>query len=263
LTASIYSWLVLLAPALLLWHMYSLATSRQPERVFYSLTAALGLVLLLAQFRFHYYGFFALVTGGLLVADGLRERFRWHRGAVLAATLGLVVLAYQPPLRSRLFQVPPPGLDPEYGNSQPLYLRLADECATEPGVVLANANDGNPILFHTDCSVITNNFIVSDADDEHLRRAGRLYRMRPDEIRQAAPHVRYVLVRTSDFSAVVDGRAELMNYPVVAELLLADEPPPGFTLLQTVYHGSGGRGPEDIYARLYKIAPVHAASGEG
>jgi hypothetical protein len=261
-TASLYSWLLLLAPALLLWNVYSVATVRQDERLFYAITASLGLLLLLAQFRFHYYGFFALVTGGLLIADDLRQRFRWHRGGTLAAALALVLLAYQPALRARLFQVPPPGLDPEYGSSQALYLRLAAECANEPGVVLANANDGSPILFHSDCSVITNNFILSTADDDNLRRAGRLYRMRPEEIRQAAPELRYVLVRTSDFSPIVDGHPRLMtNNPVVAELLLAEEPPRGFELLQTVYYGSGGRDAEQVYARLYKIAPAHSGGG--
>ena len=264
LTASVYSWLLLLAPALLLWLAYSVATASQAERLFYAITGTLGLLLLLAQFRFHYFGFFVLVTGGLLIADGLRKRFSWHRGGTFAVALGLVLVAYQPPLRSRLFQVPPPGLDPEYGNSQPLYLRLAAECANEPGVVLANANDGNPILFHSDCSVITNNFILSSADDEHLRRAGRLYRMRPEEIRQAAPEVRYVLVRTSDFSPVVGGQPRLMtNNPIVAELLLADEPPAGYKLLQTVYYENGGRAPERVYARLYKIAPAQSASDGG
>jgi hypothetical protein len=261
LTASLYSWLLLLAPALLLWFLYSVATVRQAQKLFYAIAAALGLVLLLSQFRFHYYGFFALVTGGLAIVDGLRNRFSWHRGAMLAAALVLALVAYQPALHSRLFQVPPPGLDPEYGSSQALYLRLAAECADEPGVVLANANDGNPILFHSNCSVITNNFILSGADDEHLRRAGRLYWMQPEEIRQAAPEVRYVLVRTSDFSPVVNGRPQLLtNNPVVAKLLLANEPPQGYTLLQTVYFQSGVRGPENVYARLYKIDAAGSGS---
>jgi len=261
LTASVYSWLVLVAPALLLWFAYCVATVREGDRLFYAITGTLGLLLLLAQFRFHYFGFFVLVTGGLEIAERLRSRFSWHRGGMFAVTLGLVLVAYQPPLRARLFEVPPPGLDPEYANSQPLYLRLAAECADEPGVVLANANDGNPILFHSDCGVITNNFILSRAVDEHLRRAGRLYRSRPEEIRQTAPEVRYVLVRTSDFSPVVDGQARLMtNNPIVAELLLADDLPPGFELLETVYYGSDARDPGGIYARLYKIAPVRSAS---
>ena len=166
-------------------------------------------------------------------------------------------MAYQPALRARLFQIPPPGIDPEYASSQPLYLRLATECAADPGVVLANGNDGNPILFHTGCSVITNNIIASSADDEHLRRAGRLYRMRPEEIRRAAPEVRYLVVRTSDFSPEVNGVPRLLaDNAVVAELLLADEPPPGFTALHTVYFDTVVDAPDAIYARLYKIAPA-------
>lgn len=263
-TASLYSWLVLLAPPLLLLNAYMLATTREADRLFYAVAAGLGLLMLLAQFRFHYYGFFALVTGLLVVADDLRRRFRWHRGGVFAAALAGVLVAYQPALRARLFDLPPVGLDPEYARSQPLYLRLATECAADRGVVLANANDGNPILFHTDCSVITNNFIVDQADDEQFRRAGRLYRSRPEEIRRSAPEIRYLLVRTSDFSPAVDGQRKLLtDNPIVMELLLAAEPPPGFKLVQTVYRGTGTGGVDDIYARLYKIEPLDsAASGD-
>jgi hypothetical protein len=263
LTATLYSWLMVLAPVLWLWNLYTIGTTREADRLFYSIAGGFGLLLLLTQFRFHPYGFFALVTGGLVIADRMRDRFGWHRGGVCTAALAVVLVAYQPPLRARLFQVPPPGIDPEYGSSQPLYLRLATACASDPGSVLANANDGNPILFHTDCSVITNNFIVSKADDEHLRRAGRLYRMRPEQIRQAAPEVRYLLVRMSDFAPLVDGQPRLMtDNPIVAELLLAEEPPAGFTLLQTVYFGTGARGPGDIYARLYEIESAHSRSDE-
>jgi hypothetical protein len=55
----------------------------------------------------------------------------------------------------------------------------------------------------------------------------------------------------------------MMNNPIVAELLLADEPPSGFKLLQTVYYENGGRDSERVYARLYKIAPAQSASGGG
>jgi len=256
-TASLYSWMFLLAPVLLLWHVHAFATTREADRLFFAAAGALGLILLLAQFRFHYYGFFALVTTGLLIVDRLRERFGWRRSAVFAAALGAVAVAYQPALRARLFEVPPPGMDPEYGSTQPLYLRLATECAAAPAVVLANANDGNPILFHTDCGVITNNIIVSRADDENFRRAGRLFRMRPEELRRAAPEVGYLLVRTTDFVLDADGQRRLLNYPVVTELLLADRPPDGFSLLQTVYRSGGNGSPDDVYARLYKIAPAN------
>jgi hypothetical protein len=194
--------------------------------------------------------------------DRVRERFGWHRGAVLAATLGAVTLAYQPALRARLFQLPSPGIDPEYASTQPLYLRLAKECASNPGIVLANMSDGNPILFHTDCSVITNTFIVSRADDEHLRRAGRLFNTPPAGIRQAEPGVRYLLLRTRDFAPEVGGEQRLRtDNPLVAELLLASDLPAGFTALQTAWRGTGTGGIDDVYARLYKIAPADAASG--
>jgi len=261
ITASFYSWLVLLSPALIVWYAYRLLTERAADRLFYSIVVLFGLGLLAAQFRFHYFGFFALVTGGLVLLDNLRIRLGWHRGVVVVATLLAVVLAYQPALRNRLFQVYRPGIDAEYTSSMPLYLRLGRECAMDPGVVLANNNDGNPILFHTECAVITNNFILTKADDDHLRRAGQLLRARPAELRQLAPEVKYLLVRTDDFrSDEASGRRLITSYPLVSELLLAPEPPPGFELVYTVDKTADARGPEDVYARLYKIA---AAGGSG
>jgi hypothetical protein len=253
-TASFYSWLLVLVPVMLVWHAYAVFKQREPLRVFYAMSSLIGLTLMLAQFRFHYFGFFALITTPLVAVDSLRERFRWHRGAVLVAALITVVLAYQPALRSRLFLIHSLGIDPDYANSVPIYLRLARECAADPGVVLGNTNDGNPILFHTDCGIITNNFILSQADDDHLRRAGELLRMPPEDIRGAAPEVKYLLVRTSDFMPIENGRPQLMmDNPIVRELLLKDEPPPGVRLLYTVNRVKEISGPEDIYARLYKL----------
>jgi hypothetical protein len=44
LTASLYSWLLLLAPALLLWNIYTVATTREANKLFYAIAAAVGLV---------------------------------------------------------------------------------------------------------------------------------------------------------------------------------------------------------------------------
>src|SRR5690606_12081933 len=143
------------------WYAYRVATERDPGRLYYGLAVVMGLALMTAQFRFHYFGFFALVTGVLVIVDSYRAALTWHRGAVVAGVLLGVVLAYQPALRARLFESYLPGIDASYAATLPLYLQLASECEQNPAVVLARNNDGNPILFHTNCSVITNNFILS------------------------------------------------------------------------------------------------------
>ncbi len=253
-TASFYTWLLALMPALLAWYAYRIAVERSADRLYYAIAVVFGLALMAAQFRFHYFGLFALVTGGLVLVDRCRRYFGWHRGAVLIGVLLVVVGAYQPALRHRLFENYLPGIDAEYASTLPLYLRLGRECEQDPGVVLATNNDGNPILFHTACGVITNNFILSRADDEHLRRAGRLLRLPPDQLRQAAPEVRYLLLRADDFTVVEGGQRRLMTeIPVVTSLLLPVEAPLGFELVYALDRVAGASGPENVYAKLFKI----------
>lgn len=246
-TTSYYSWLVLTAPLLAAFHGYKIFTKQVPERVFFSISAVFGIALLLSQFRFHYYGFFAFTTAGLLIVDDVRRRHNWHRGGVFVAVALTILLAYQPALRHRLFQIYAPAADPEYAVAIPIYRKLASLCATEHAIVLASSNDGNPILFHTDCKVIANNFILSEADVESLDRVDQLMKMSPEGIRKAAPEVRYLLVRARDFGFERDGRFGLVaESPMVQQIFLARQPPPGFTLVTKINSGA-----DEV--RLYRI----------
>ena len=58
-TASFYSWLVLAAPLLAAFFAYRVLRETVPERLYFALVVAFGLLLLLSQFRLHYFGFFA------------------------------------------------------------------------------------------------------------------------------------------------------------------------------------------------------------
>ena len=122
-TASYYSWLLFAAPFLVAFFAYRVFRELVPERLYFALAAALGLLLLLSQFRLHYFGWFALVTGPLLALDALRTRFRWHRGLVLVGTSAALAFAFQPALRERLFLFYAPGMAPDYASVLPLYLR--------------------------------------------------------------------------------------------------------------------------------------------
>lgn len=255
-TASHYSWLLLLAPLLLVFFAYRALRETVPEKLFYAIAATIGLTMFLAQLRFHYFGFFAFVTGGLLIIDRLQARYHWHRGATFAATLAAITLAYQPPLRERLLLVYAPGADAEYASAAPLYLELGNLCAQDPGVVLASSDDGNPILFHTDCSVIANNFILSPQDAAKIEEVGRLMRSTPEQIRAEALGLKYLLVRARDFSVMVGNQAVLVeDNPIAKDLFSNDQPPEGFTLIETIPWRIGAQGPEGVYARLYRIAP--------
>lgn len=250
-TASHYSWLILLAPLLLIYYAVRLFKEQQNVRLYYAVWVVFGLGLLMTQFRFYYFGMFVLLTGGLLIVDDYRKRYQWNSGTVMAAILCAILILYQPALRQRLFIVYAPGASPEYASARPLYAELTERCAAEPGVVLANNDDGNPVLFHTDCSVIANNFIMRAEDEAKLAELERLMSSSPDAIRRHDPPINYLLVRARDYSRLVNGEETIIDAsPIARQLLIDDTPPAGFTLLGSVARDADG---EHVYARLFAV----------
>ncbi len=202
-TTAYYSWLLLAAPLLLAFYGYRVLREREPVRLYYAVAATFGLALLLDQFRLHYFGFFAMVTGGLLLLDELRARLRWHRGITFVAAFAAVVLAYQPALRERLFLFHAPGSDPEYGNVLALLTELGKQCAANPGVVLASTDDGNGVLFHSDAASSPTTSFLGRRRTSH-RRGVAAHARAPAEIRHRRPDVKYMLVRSRDFIEMKD-----------------------------------------------------------
>ncbi len=255
-TASWYSWLLLLAPPLLVYYGYRVCRENRPERLYYAVVVAFGLALLLDQFRLHYFGFFGLVTGGLLLLDQFATRRGWHRGLVFVMTFAAIALAYQPVLRSRLFVVYAPGADTEYASAFPIFLDLRELCASDPGVVLASPDDGSAILFHSECSVIANNFILRAPDKAHIDEVRRLMQLTPAEIRAERPDVKYLFVRLRDFSVIQGNVAYVLDTPIAKQLFLAESPPEGYALIKTIRRQIGEDGEAGTYARLYRIEPA-------
>lgn len=255
-TAAYYSWLLLLAPAVLVFYLYRLWRERQPKRVFFAVLVALGLPLFLDQMRLHYFGYFALVAGTLLVLDELRERLNWHRGLVFVGAFGALALAFQPALRERLFIRYAPSADPEYASALPLFLELNALCAEDPGTVLASNDDGSAILFHSECSVIANNFILRNEDKAHIDEISRLMGLTPEQIRAERPDIKYLLLRVRDFSVFRDKVAYLVvDSPIAKQLFIDTTPPPGFVLLKTIRPRLNEDGPAGTYAKLFKVVP--------
>ena len=152
-----------------------------------------------------------------------------------------------------------PGSDPEYGNVLPLHNELGKQCAADPGVVLASTDDGNGVLFHSECSVIANNFILSPEDARHIDEVRRLMQLDPAEIRQQRPDVKYVLLHVRDFIEVKDGAVVLAaSSPIAMQLLASTVPPPGYELLATVRVRMDEQNTNAVLARLYKIVPDNA-----
>lgn len=250
-TVSYYSWLLLLAPLLAVYYGYRAFRERRAAPLYYAIWVVFGLGLLLAQFRFYYYGLFALITSGLVAVDELRRRHGWHSGAVLAGALLAVLVLYQPALRDRLFIVYAPASSPEYANARPLFAVLAERCAEKPGIVLADSDDGNPLIFHTDCSVIANNFIMRADDDAKIAEIDRLMRSTPEALLEHEPPIDYLLLRAKDFSVMRDGKEVIADSsPIARALLMSDTPPAGFELLREVAYDDEDAS---VYARLFEL----------
>ena len=260
-TISYYSWLLLLTPAVLLFGLYTLLTDSRPMRVYFAAASVLGIGLMLAQFRFYYFGLFALIAGTFLMIDLLRRSQGWHRGAVFVAAFGLLTLAYQPALQQRLFTIFAISADPDYETAITLYFKLEEVCAEDPGLVLASNNEGNAILFHSDCSVVANNFFLDASDQEKIDRIAGLMTSSPSHLLAAEPPIRYLFLRRDNFSVPTDGglRVDTRNR-IVSEILLAESPPPGFELLTTVYTKDRPDAEPEIHARLYRLSPAGDAN---
>jgi len=259
-TASWYSWLLLLAPLLLVYYGFRIWREDRAQPLYFAVVAALGLALLLAQFRLYYFGFVGLVVGSLLLVEQLRVRHKWHAGLTFVGAFAAIALAYQPVLHERLFKVYAPAADTEYASAFALFLDLRQLCAEDPGVVLATPEDGSAILFHSECSVIANNFILREPDKVHIDEAMRLLRLSPQEIRAERPDIKYLFVRSLGYSVLNGNVARISaESPIGKQLFLDATPPPGFTLIKTIRRRLGNTGQAGLYARLYKVEPITTA----
>ena len=251
-TAAHYSWLLLLAPLLLLYYLWCATRHCSAGELFFAVMAVFGLAFLMAQFRFNYFGLFSLIVGFLLVAQRLADRYQWQSGLLTVGLLAGILIAYQPPLRQHLFSVYALGAAPIYERARPLFLDLADRCDAAPGVVLANANDGNYILFHTECSVISNNFRLTSDDEIKIAQIDEMMRLSPAALRAYQPDVKYLLLRVNDFIIENDRGLEIDQSVPLARLLNSNsELPEGFELLRTIYLERNGN--DEIYAKAFAL----------
>lgn len=250
-TAAHYSWLWLAAVPLLIYYLWRLWRDRDPAAVFFAATTVFGLAFMLTQFRFYYFGLFSLIVGSLVAAQHALANVRWHKGAVFAALLGVLLIAYQPPLRGKLFDVYALGASPLYERARPVFLDLGDRCDAEPGLVLANQHDGNYLLYHTECSVISNTFMLTEQDEGRIDRIDELMRLTPAALRESAPEIDYLVLRRADFLEVSDGRYRLDRNRPLAALLLDRRPPAGFELIRTVWIEQEGQ--QRVYAKAFAV----------
>lgn len=256
--AAFYSYLVFLTPVLILLFAFRGAQSREPQSIYFSICVVLGLILLLTQIRFNPFGTWALLIPSALLVQELSKRFGISMLATTAGALLIVAFVFQAALKNRLIRKYPAGLDLEYAASRSLFKSLAESCAADPGVVISYSDDGHYIRYHTECSVIANNFIMTPQHEEKILEVDRKMQLDPEQFLQQVTDVDYVFVRM--FGSFEEGpngiqaspieRIVSRNSPLFIGLTFGDDIPPEYQLIDEIPVG-GGR--DFAFARVYKI----------
>jgi hypothetical protein len=256
--AAFYSYLIYLTPVLILIFAVRGSRSKEPLQIFFSICVVLGLVLLLTQIRFSPFGTWALLIPSVLLVQELSKRFRVSMLATTAGALLIIAIVFQPPLKNRLIRKYPAGLDLEYAASRSLFKSLAKSCAEDPGVVISYSDDGHYIRYHTDCSVIANNFIMTPQHEEKILEVDRKLQLDPVQFLEQVTDVDYVFVRMyGSFEEGPNGiqaspieRVVSRNSPLFIGLTFGDNVPSEFQLIDEIPVG----GDRDFaFARVYKI----------
>ncbi len=238
---SLYSWLILAAPLLVILHVIKVFGNSKPATVYLSVMIISGITLMLLQYRLHPFGSWAIIFGSLLVIDGVRQKTNASTLVTSALTLAILAVALQPPIRQQLFKRAPPGLDRDYAATRSLYPGLASACAESPGTVLALADDGHQIRYHTECSVIVNNFLMTPLHMQKLQEVDAYLHMTPEELVRKTS-IRYVFVRLDNVfisgpngvQATPIDVIKANNTPLFVKLAFASELPSAYRLINEV-----------------------------
>jgi hypothetical protein len=190
-----YSWLFFLVPVYLVLFTVRIFRSVEPAGIYFSIFVVFGTLLMLTQFRLHPFGSWALLFGNLLLVDALRLRYGVSLLAASAASILAMAIAFQPPLRYQLFFIYSPGGTRDYAATRFLFSSLAKACTKQTGAVLSYSDDGHYIRYHTDCSVLANNFLLTPLHEKKIREASELLEMTPEQFIQSAPNIKYIFVR--------------------------------------------------------------------
>jgi hypothetical protein len=253
-TVGYYSWLLLGVPLCIAGFAYAALRTSKDELAYFSVWAVFGLSLLLMQFRMHYFGMLFMLLGPLLLLQMAVRRFDLAPASALLSGLIAFLLLYQPPLRQRLFSIYATSGDSAYEAALPAFEHLAELCREHPGIVLANNNDGNAILYHTECSVFVNNFIMRPQDELKLRLFRTLLGASPQAILDFEPEIDYLFLRALDFSTRIDDVQRLdLSFPLARELIAPQVLPEAFKASRTLMYESAETGEPTIFGKVITV----------
>jgi len=259
----IYSWWPLGVP-FALWACMILARRQPAMAALLVVFVVAGALMFALQNRFWYVGIPPVLLAVGVFVDALRARtLSPIAHGLVAATLACTAFATAVPyITLRL----PIGGDSRYARMHVALASLAAACRAAPGVVLAERNLGHYISYATDCSVIGNNFILTDQHLRKLDETAMLLTLPLAHLRRAEPPIDYLIVSLPDniFADRVAGRPvdlTRLAWPSLALLQDAARPVDGFELLFDVRARAAAPSGADFAAcRVYRINPPTSAS---
>jgi hypothetical protein len=271
---SVYSYMIFAVPLIFIGTVAGVIRSRRPGYIVFFVFSTLGLALLVTQFRFHYYGSFAMCLPILLWAWLLAQRYPQRSRLIIGLTVALFAASLYPAVRYRLFAEYRSGLDAQYQLVRDMMPALKERCAERPGVVLTYNDAGHYVRFHTECSVIANNFLLTPQQSDKIRELDELLHVPVEEVLKKRPDVTYFLMYypTLIFQDASSGskrlltREELEGAPwtMIKELMFSEDPATDFPQLDLLWQVNAVEedGLKFPIGRLYEVKPVDKENDE-
>ncbi len=188
-----------------------------------------GFAMMVAQFRFHYFGYIFLLIIPLLIIQHLLPR-----GKDIFIASAIIIGAYTFSLSYAL--IPPKlGESPRYNFGLPIIQAAKLQCEKQPGLLLVDRNWGSFIRYQTQCPILSNNFILTPKEVDYVNLTSKLLKLTPAELRVSAPEIRYIIVSEMDLNPL-------------SVLLLSNERFDGFEVLGELHDKMG-----KLTGRFYQV----------
>ena len=189
----LYSWLLWASMPMMLFNAWLALKARETHLQFFGLAAALGLALFQLQYRFHVFGELALLATPMLAIHLTQQRWPQYANRVLI-TGCIAFLATMVPIRHHWTQQWTPGGHESYLPLSGAFPVLRKKCAERPGIVLVDFNAGHWIRYHSDCSVVANQFLLTPQHAGKVIESTKLMSLTLDGLLKVKQPIRYVLV---------------------------------------------------------------------
>jgi len=213
-----YSALLILAPVALVLLAMRKYYGQAKENTYFLVYGVFGLFLLLMQQRMQYFGSFFLFLSVFVAFDHIiKVKKPAHWAGLIVLITGSIVPVYW-----KLSATVPYAKSLDYTYTRQIYEKFNEVCMEDPGIVLSDYDDGNYIRYHTDCSVIANNMIITAQHQEKVNLIERLFSLTTVELLEQEPQIKYIYVRRQDNVLQPKSPSKILkrNPGLRAELLL-------------------------------------------